>query len=226
MKQSLSPKRSDLILVRHGLTDWNEERRLLGRCDIRLNARGRAQAEQAADALRGLPVGAVYSSPQPRTVETAEIVAGPHRLAVEVEAGLDEVWLSRWQGKTIAELRGDPDLERYIEDPTIRCDAIEPASEVRDRTLAVVERLRSKDRHQTLVLVSHGDPLRLLLAHYLSMQLALFRRLQLDNGSISILRFSPRGPRVLVLNWRSGQGALEEFWDYSGSGIPASHIKR
>ncbi len=128
MKRTISKKRFNLILVRHGLTDWNEEGRLLGRIDIRLNSRGRAQANQAAEALRRLPVGAIYSSPQPRTMETAEIIAGLHDLVVEVDPGLDEVWLGRWQGKKIEELRGDPDLEKYLEDPTIRCDAIEPAS--------------------------------------------------------------------------------------------------
>ena len=208
----MSKKRSNLILVRHGLTDWNEEGRLLGRVDIRLNSRGRTEAEHAAEALRGLPVGAVYSSPQPRTMETAEAVAGTHGLRVETDAGLDEVWLGRWQGKLVTELRGDPDLEKYIEDPTTICDAIEPASEVQDRIVALAERARSEMRDGTIVLVSHGDPLRLLLVHYLSMELPSFRRLELDTGSIIILRFTSRAARLLVLNWKSGREALESFF--------------
>jgi len=191
-----------LILLRHGLTDWNEQGRLLGRTAIGLNARGRAQAERAAEALRDLPVEAVVSSPQRRTRETAEPIARVHGLDVEIEPGLDEVWLGRWQGKTVTELRGDPDLENYIEDPTYVCDAIEPADEVQARAVAAVERLRSEKKKGLFVLVSHGDPLRFLIVHYLSMDLPSYRRLEVDNGAVSVLRFGARGPRLAVLNWK------------------------
>ncbi len=196
----MTKKRLNLILVRHGLTDWNEEGRLLGRHPIALNDRGRTQAERAADALREHSIEAVFSSPQKRTSETAEAVARVHGLAVRVEEAIDEVWLGHWQGKLVTELRGDPDLEKYIEDPTYVCDAIEPAAKVQERMVGFAERLRSTYDQGNLVLVSHGDPLRLLLVHYLAMDLPLFRRLEVANGSISILRFTPRGPRVVLLN--------------------------
>jgi probable phosphoglycerate mutase len=197
-----SKKRLNLILVRHGLTDWNEEGRLLGRNSIELNARGQAQAEKVAETLRDVPIEAVYSSPQKRTQQTAEAIACVHDLDVITEPGIDEVWLGRWQGKRVAELRGDPDLEKYIEDPTHLCDAIEPAVEVQERTVAFVERLRSETNDDgTFALVSHGDPLRLLVVHYLGMDLPHFRRLEIDNASITILRFTPRGPRIVAMNW-------------------------
>lgn len=202
----MSKKRLNVILVRHGLTDWNEEGRLLGRGPIGLNPKGRAQAQRAAEVLAELPVGAVYSSPQKRTLETAEPIAKVQGLRVETDPGLDEVWLGRWQGKRVEELRGDPDLEKYIENPSHVCDAIEPATSVQERTVACVERLRSRAANGIFVLVSHGDPLRLLLVHYLSMDLPRFRRIEVGNGSVSILRFTPRGPRLLVLNHIPGAG--------------------
>jgi broad specificity phosphatase PhoE len=197
----VAKKRLNLILVRHGLTDWNEEGRLIGRTGVRLNSRGRVQAERAAEAMRALPIQAVFSSPQRRALETAEPIAELHGLAVETDPGLDEVWLGRWQGKLVRELRGDPDLEKYIEDPTYVCDAIEPAAQVQARVVAVTERLRSEREDGAFVLVSHGDPLRLLLAHYLSMDLPSYRQLEVDNGTVSILRFTPPGPRLQALNW-------------------------
>ena len=193
----MSKKRWDLVLVRHGLTDWNEEGRLLGRNPIPLNERGRAQAEAAARTLGGLSIDAVYSSPQRRTQETAAAIARELALTVETESGLDEVRLGDWQGKLVKDLRGDPDLEKYIEDPTHVCEAIEPAVEVQERIVGFAERLRSERGAGNCVLVSHGDPLRLLVVHYLS-----FRRLEIDNGSVSVLRFTPRGPRLLLLNWK------------------------
>ncbi len=196
-------KRLNLVLVRHGLTDWNEEGRLLGRNPIPLNERGRAQAEAVARSLGRLSIDAVYSSPQRRTEETAGPIARELELTVETESGLDEVRLGRWQGKLVKELRGDPDLERYIEDPTYVCDAIEPAVEVQKRIVGFTEQIRSERGTGNVVLVSHGDPLRLLVVHYLSMVLGSFRRLEIDNGSVSILRFTPRGPRLLILNWKN-----------------------
>ena len=199
--------RLNLILVRHGLTDWNVDGRLLGRCDIGLNVDGRVQAEDAARALESFGVGTVLSSPQIRARETAEPIARRHRVSVGLERALDEVWVtSEWQGRTVSELRGNADLEKLIVDPTHRCESIEPVSEVQARTVKLVERLRDSDEDSTIVAVSHGDPLRLLLAHYLGLPLADFRRLAVDNGSVSLMRFSPRGGRLLALNWRPSLG--------------------
>jgi broad specificity phosphatase PhoE len=152
--------------------------------------------------LSKLSIEAVYSSPQRRTQQTAEVIARALELTVETEEGLDEVWLGHWQGKLVSELRGDPDLEKTIEDPTYVCDAIEPAVEVQKRVVDFAERLRAEKEAGNYVLVSHGDPLRLLITHYLSTELASFRRLEIENGSVSVLRFTPRGPRLLLLNWK------------------------
>jgi probable phosphoglycerate mutase len=199
--------RFELVLVRHGLTDWNEEGRLLGRIGVRLNPRGRAQAEAAASALSSFPVAAVVSSPQPRTLETAEPIARSHALEVAIEAGLDEVWLSEaWQGKTLRELRGDVELERTLADPTYRGPSIEAVEDVQSRAVEAVERLRIDHPEETVVVVSHGDPLRAIVAHYLGLPLDHFRRIAIDNGSVSRLRFNPRGPQLVALNWKPSRG--------------------
>lgn len=199
----MSEDRFALLMVRHGLTDWNVDRKLLGRVDVRLNERGRAQARAAAEALRSFPVRAVISSPQVRARETAEPISRVLELAIEVEPGLDEVWLSEvWQGKTVEELRNDADMERFLSDPSRRSPRIEPIEDVQGRAVAAVERLRREREGETIVLVSHGDPVRAIVAHYLGLPLADFRRLLIDNGSISFLRFNRRGPQLATLNWR------------------------
>ncbi len=194
----------NLLLVRHGLTDWNEEGRLLGRIDIGLNARGRKQVATLAEILAVLPIARVVSSPQQRALETAAPIADGLGLAVETEPGIDEVWLGRWQGKLLGEVRGDPDLERVLEDPTYECDAIESIVDVQERMVAVTERLRVENEGQNVVLVSHGDPLRVILAHYLSMPIADYRRLSAENASVSALRFTEKGPRLVEHNWLPG----------------------
>jgi len=191
----------DLILIRHGLTDWNEEGRLLGRLPVPLNIRGVAQANAAAAALRGAPVDVVLSSPQLRAQQTAEPIAKVHGLAVETEEALAEVWLGpSWAGKTFGDISEDPDIVRVFEDPNYRCDKLEPTIDAQKRVVELIERLRTKSG--TIVLVSHGDPLRLLIAHYLSMPLKSFRTLAITNGAISVLRFDGAGPHALLLNWR------------------------
>ncbi len=199
------------ILVRHGLTDWNESGRLLGRIAIGLNERGRRQARALADALREVQVRAVFSSPQQRTQETAQAIASAQGVEVQTEPGLDEVWLGRWQGKTFGEIQDDPDLLPVLRDPTYVCDAIEPATEVQSRVVAVVETLRRARDPTPVVLVSHGDPLRLILAHYLSMELRDYRRLTVDPGSASLLSFDVRGTHLVTLNWKPGPGLLQRL---------------
>jgi probable phosphoglycerate mutase len=198
-----APDPFQLVLVRHGLTDWNVERRLLGRIDIGLNPSGRAQARAAAEALKEFPVRAIFSSPQVRTRETAAPIASALGLEVEIDPAFDEVWLSEaWQGKTVEELRGDPEMERFLSDPSRSSSRIEPIEEVQSRAIAGVERLRREWPGETVVVVSHGDPLRAIAAHYLGLSLEDFRRLLIDNGSVSLVRFHSRGPQLTALNWR------------------------
>ncbi len=190
----------DLYLVRHGVTDWNESGRLMGRAAVALNARGRAEAEAVAGALAAVPVRAVLASPQTRAQETAAAIAAAHALPVVSEADLAEVWVTRWQGKTFAEIQDDPDLQRYAEDPTFGGEIIEPADAVQQRVVTVAERLRPEGG--SVVLVSHGDPVRLLLAHYLRLSLGDFRRLEVSTGSVSLLRLGSRREQVVMVNWR------------------------
>jgi broad specificity phosphatase PhoE len=195
-----------LVLVRHGLTDWNEAGRLLGRVDIGLNARGRAQADSLAEALQPVGLDVLLCSPQRRAQETAAPIARACGVGVHTEQALDEVWLGRWLGRTVDELTDDPDLARYMEDPTYECDAVEPTVSVRHRVAALVEHLRADAHGQTVGLVSHGDPLRNLIAHALTMDVEGFRRLTIATGSISVIQVRRHACRLRILNWIPGAG--------------------
>jgi broad specificity phosphatase PhoE len=203
----VSRDRFRLVLVRHGLTDWNVARKLIGRTDVGLNAEGRAQALSAAEALKSFRVRAVFSSPQARAVETATPIAAAHGLEVRIDSGFEEVWLDpAWQGKTVEELREEPDMERFLSDPTKRSSRIEPIEDVQRRTVASVERRRQEHPGETVVVVSHGDPLRAIVAHYTALPLESIRRLLIDNGSVSVFRFRSRGPQLTALNWKPSLG--------------------
>ena len=91
-----------LILVRHGLTDWNIEGRYQGRLEIPLNAAGRKQAETLKARLENTPFESVYSSPLQRAFETAQIIA--HGKPIRRDARLAEIDHGAWQGKTHEEI--------------------------------------------------------------------------------------------------------------------------
>jgi broad specificity phosphatase PhoE len=168
-----------------------------------LSVRGREQAKVAGEALAAIPIDAILCSPQRRAQETAAVIATPHGLPVETVDELAEVWLGeRWLGKTFEDLRGDPDLSSYFADPTFGGDVLEPATSVERRVAAVAARLEKEGRYQRVVLVSHGDPLRILVAHLLGLDLPLYRRFVIDNGTISLVRCSAMGRQLITLGWR------------------------
>jgi len=204
-----------LALVRHGVTDWNEQGRLIGRSEIGVNERGQTQAHAIADALAGLRLDALLASPQRRAQQTAAAIAAAQGLSVVTEPALAEVWVGRWQGKTYDELRGDPDAIRYAADGTHVCAAVEDAASVQRRVVGVLERLRDGSRGSQVCLVSHGDPIRLLLSHCLGADLGTFRRLHVKPGSLSLVRVGARGAHVLSVNWLpSGEGgAVPPLWE-------------
>jgi broad specificity phosphatase PhoE len=200
----------DLILVRHGVTDWNEQHRLMGRLPVALNERGRAQAEGVARALAALPVRDVFTSPQERAQQTATPIAAHHGLVPRSDPALAEVWLGHWQDKTFADLRDDPDVRRYVADPMHVCEAFEPATAVHARMAGFVEHLRAHhDTGGAVVLVSHGDPLRMLVAYLLGMDIGSYRRFSIDPSSVTIARLDEQLSRFLTVNWLpNGPAAL------------------
>ena len=92
-----------IFLVRHGATQLSAEDAFAGGgTDVPLSDIGRAQLEKLAVRLAGEPIAAVYASPLGRTMETARILAAPHRLPVTPKDGLREISHGHWEGKTRA----------------------------------------------------------------------------------------------------------------------------
>ena len=197
----------DILLVRHGRTEWNEQGRLMGRNDVPLSAAGRADVEALAAALRDVALDRVVASPQARAQETARAIVAGRGFEVATEPDLAEVWVdAAWQGKTWAELSEDIDLKRYMADSTHRFAMIEAAETIRDRVVAVIERLRVEAGGRRIALVSHGDPIRVLTSHLLEMPLTDYRRLTIETASLTVFRLRGR-PHLHLLNWRPGSAA-------------------
>jgi broad specificity phosphatase PhoE len=141
-----------IVLVRHGETDWNTERRYQGHLDPPLNAAGRAQSEALAEALVAEPIVAVYSSDLRRAHETAEIVARRLDLLVQVDPALREVDLGSWAGLTKDEVR-----ERFGESGT---HDGETRSEHSERVVGAIRRIAGGHPAARIVVVTHGGSIR------------------------------------------------------------------
>jgi broad specificity phosphatase PhoE len=160
---------TQLLLVRHGQTPWNAASRWQGHGDPGLSALGRAQAAQAAEALRaelGRPWDLVIASDLERARSTAEVLAAVLGLGVEVDVRLRELDVGSWTGLTRAEIDArDPETLRAFEtgEPSIRPGGGESRVEIRVRTRDCVRSLVERFAGRRLIVVTHLGVIRALV---------------------------------------------------------------
>ena len=199
-----------LLLIRHGETDRNAGRIALGREDVPLNERGRAQAQALAADLAAnrtdVLIAAVYSSPLQRALSTAQPLAQALDLEVQTEDGLIEMDVGEAEGRALSELQERfPDFLRVWRSDQV-ADVPMPGGEslrqVQERAWRAVESLRERHDNETVVAVSHNFVILTLLCRVLDLPLARFRRLKHDLAAISILEIAEERQAVLSLNDR------------------------
>ncbi len=189
------------LLMRHGETDAVGKSIMGWKPGWRLNPRGRDQAQRLAEAVSVYPIAAIYTSPLERAVETAEFIAARHGLRPEPVEDLGEVRVGEWEGQLIADLDRREDWRRYN---TFRSGERPPGGELMIETQTRIVRalacFRSKHAEQTVAVVSHGDPLRAAVAHFLGIPLDLMLRFEIATASLSVVEVGGWGPRVLCVN--------------------------
>jgi probable phosphomutase (TIGR03848 family) len=195
------PKPTTLLLVRHALNDWVGDKLAGWTPDVHLNDKGKAQAEALCHRLADRPIAAVYSSPLERAVETARIVAAPHRLEVQIRAGMGEVRYGDWTGQSIKELAKEKAWQVVQFYPSgARFPGGEAIREMQARAVAELDELVVQHPAEIIVVVSHADVIKAVLAHYAGLHLDLFQRLVVSPASLSVVAFTPMGPRLVCLN--------------------------
>jgi alpha-ribazole phosphatase/probable phosphoglycerate mutase len=154
----------NILLVRHGRTDWNDTHRFQGRTDIPLNAKGLAQAESVAARLAAWPIDVIYTSPMTRARETAAAIAAPHGKAPVVLDDLAEVNFGSWEGLFFEDLqRQDGDrLQKWLQNPFF---CMPEKAETWDSIRVRAERVKEtvlRSSNERVVIVSHGGVIRAL----------------------------------------------------------------
>jgi broad specificity phosphatase PhoE len=167
-----------IYLARHAESDWNAENRFQGHTDRPLTERGREQAEALADELAAEPLDAVFSSPLRRAFETAELVAARHDLQAIPVDGLREVDVGDWAGLSRSEVEARfPDaFGRWLAGGEGWQNG-ETYDEMSERALAAVREITAQHPDGTVLIVSHGGPIRALHAAARNMTVHDHRRL-------------------------------------------------
>ena len=177
----------DLILLRHGETEWSRDGRHTGRTDVPLTTAGEAAAAALAPALAARPVVAAFSSPAQRAVQTARLAG---LVNVKEDADLWEWDYGGYEGRTTADIRtGRPGWYLW-RDGVIPGDADHPGetiAQVAARADEVLGRVRPLLARGDVALVSHGHLLRVLTARWLGLEPADGRLFRLDTGTLSTL---------------------------------------
>lgn len=192
-----------IILVRHGENDWSKSNRLAGHIPgVHLNEAGHRQAQAVAQRLAPLPIHALYSSPVTRCMETAGYIAETHSLTIQELEAVAEVQYGEWEGKKIKKLAKKPLWHAVQFYPSrARFPQGEALREVQFRAIQAIESVAAAHEKEMVVIVSHADIIRLVLAHYLGVHVDLFQRLVISPASASILMLSPDGVvRVVRVN--------------------------
>ncbi len=201
-KTPTPPTSTLLLLVRHGQTPTTGAT-LPGRAKgLHLADNGRIQAGAVAARMAGLRnMTAVYASPLERTRETAAPIAKALDLKVKADRGLLECEFGEWTGAKLSELRKKPEWETVQRHPSgFRFPGGESFTEMQARMTSTLDRLATAHRGETIVAVSHADPIKAAVAHALGTHLDLFQRIVISPCSVSAILVSPGGPVVLAVN--------------------------
>ena len=201
-KKTAPPKSTLVLLVRHGQTPTTGAS-LPGRAPgLHLADSGIAQADAVAARIGALSkVTAVYASPLERTRETAAPIGKAVGTKVRIERGLLECDFGDWTGSKLKDLFKLPEwgtVQRYPSG--FRFPSGESFTEMQQRITGTIARLVARHPGETIVAVSHADPIKAAVAHAMGTHLDLFQRIVVSPCSISAVAYGAGGPIVLAVN--------------------------
>jgi probable phosphomutase (TIGR03848 family) len=209
-RKAAPAKPTTVLLVRHGQTPTTGAS-LPGRAPgLHLADTGRAQAEAAAARLATVPkIAAVYASPLERTRETAAPMAKQLGLRVQIDRGLLECDFGDWTGRALKDLFKLPEWSTVQRYPSgFRFPNGESFTEMQQRITGAIAKLVARHPGETVVAVSHADPIKAAIAHAMGTHLDLFQRIVVSPCSITAISYHAGGPVVLTVN---SVGALDKL---------------
>jgi broad specificity phosphatase PhoE len=207
-----------VFMVRHGATILTAEDKFAGATDVPLSEEGRQQTRRLADRLSPEKIAGVFASPLGRTIETAQILAAPHKLEVQPRDGLREISHGRWEQLTRREVekRFPEEAAEWEKDPyTFAPVGGESGLMVIARALPVLIQLVREHPGKNILIVSHKATIRLLLSSLLGFDPRRYRdSLDQKPAALNIVDFrDPARSRLTLFNDTS-------HYDEAGRAIP------
>lgn len=210
-----------LLLVRHGETEWNRQKKFQGQIDVPLNDNGRAQSKAASEFLKDVVIDEAVTSPMLRPKETAEIILQYHpNVELELLADLQEISHGLWEGKFEAEI--DREYPGLLKDwqtapETVQMPEGENLQQVWDRSIAAWQSIVAKYSQQpkTVLVVAHDAINKAILCHLFGLGPEHFWNFKQGNGAVSAIDY-PKGvdgfPVLQSMNITShlGGGVLDK----------------
>ncbi|MGH9242841.1 MAG: histidine phosphatase family protein [Acidimicrobiales bacterium] len=202
MPRARRPQSTVVLFVRHGETPTTGKH-LPGRAPgLHLSEHGRDQAKRVAEAIAAPgAVAAIYTSPLERTRQTAQAIADATGLDVHTVPDLVDLDIGDWTGMELKAAAKLPEWRTVQRFPSVfRFPGGESFVDLQGRMLGVVERLVRDHPGETVVAVSHADPIRITVAAALGVPLDLFQRLMVAPCSVSAVAYGQDGAAVLCVN--------------------------
>ncbi len=193
-----------LILIRHGETEWNKQRRIQGgRSDTRLSQKGLEQADRLAAALRKERIDAIYASPMKRASETAQIIAEACKLQVHLFNELREIDAGELDGLFERELTGLYETawkEFRNGNASTPLPGGESLQDVQKRTSWAIDRMLEKHIDGTVVVVAHLLANLAMVCQALGINLGQIARFKQAPASVTILELTTQENSLLLFN--------------------------
>ena len=190
------------VLVRHGLTEWNQEGRYLGSSDVGLSEQGKIQAALLAPALDNFPIDVIYSSPLKRSVETAKQTGEHLGIEVTIDDRLRELNFGIFEGLTFQQAQGNyPDqMRRWLDDYNQPPENGETISSLVERVSGFLKDTIVSNEGKCVLVFSHGGVLREILRQSLDLKKDQHWAFEIAPAGITELIVSGDGVRVKCLN--------------------------
>ncbi|MDO9087471.1 MAG: histidine phosphatase family protein [Anaerolineaceae bacterium] len=190
-----------ILLIRHGDTNFVDEA-LAGRIDSPLNSLGIEQSLRVSEALKHLPIIAIYVSPLRRTQKTAEPLAMELNLNMKIEKDLNQVDFGNWQGLSFEDLVKDPSWTTFNQNPALtQIPGGENGLMVRERvTKAILHLSRQHPDNALIACFSHGSIIRHTVSSFIGLPLENLNQLRIAPASISTLNITNGKGKLIHLN--------------------------
>lgn len=187
-------------LIRHGSTDYAEK--IPGRKPgVHLSKEGLEQSRVLVDRFRKISIDAIYSSPLERAMTTIQPLAQEKRVPFTMRDELLEIDFGKWTGMSFDELENDLQWKLFH---SYRNGCVIPDGElminVQMRMIQLISELHVLLPEKNVILVSHNDPIKSVVAYFCGISLDQFLRIIIDTGSVSAVTIVNNRAKVLFVN--------------------------